>query len=125
MGESGPGKCKLRRPAGNPTAEEFLDAPSKAALRAVALTLAFSLSFRASCKYSCEVWSPMSKRPCSLLVTGPGVGVLSPLYAALKSAGSPRGLTWPSLCFPSTSAPPRAKQRLCPGEPVPEYNLKG
>lgn len=69
----------------------------------------------------------MSKRPCSLLVTGPGVGGLSPLYSALKSAGSPRprrGLTWASLCFPSASAPPRAKQRLCPGEPVPEYNLK-
>lgn len=43
MGESGPGKCKLRRPAGNPTAEEFLDAPSKAALAAVTLTLVFSL----------------------------------------------------------------------------------
>lgn len=43
MGESGPGKCKLRRPAGNPTAEKFLDAPSKAALVAVTLTLAFSL----------------------------------------------------------------------------------
>lgn len=43
MGESGPGKCKLRRPAGNPTAEKFLDAPSKAALVAVTLMLAFSL----------------------------------------------------------------------------------
>ena len=56
---------------------------------AVTLTLAFfSLSFRTSCKYSLEAWSHASERPCSLLVTGPWVGGLSPLHPPLKTAGS-------------------------------------
>lgn len=67
----------------------------------------------------------MSKRPCSLLVTGPGVGGLSPLYSALMSAGSPpEGLHGRHFASRPPLHPPRAKQRSCPGEPIPEYNLK-